>query len=89
MAKYTAEITDKTKVETLNFMGVDFKQTWVPAPYGTATLEKCFMVQVQEMFPVIPTSILDLIDEVNSDILDDSQEILKVLAEYEETHKST
>lgn len=47
------------------------------------------MVQVQEMFPVIPTSILDLIDEVNSDILDDSQEILKELAEYEETYKST
>lgn len=37
MAKYTAEITDKTKVETLNFMGIDFKQTWVPAPYGTSS----------------------------------------------------
>ena len=83
MAKYTVEITETGKIETLGFMGKKFVNTWVPTGAGSKTLEKCFKSQIEEAFPDINEDDLELVGDISCSDLDEIEDIIWELSEYE------
>lgn len=80
MARYITEITADGIVETLEFMGRKFVNTWV----NDSTLEQDFYTQIRSTFPDIDNDILNSIDDLSASDFDEINEVMIELTEYEE-----
>lgn len=82
MAKYTVEITENGMVQTIEFMGKQFKNTWVSDDNGSHTLEQAFEAQAEKVLSP-HDEILEKIEEISFSDDDEIQEIISELSEYE------
>lgn len=90
MAKFVAESVDEKTILTLAFMGKSFKNTWVPKPCGSGTLEKALEDQVEGAIPNLPDNVYAAIEGLSFDEGDPNEkwEALKTLNRYEAQHKA-